>query len=90
MDRTAGSSLIGLGVVIAVVGALLKYAVTIAATNGFNINTAGLILLVAGIVIFAIGLVVLATGNRRRVTIHEDVRTSPQGQYRVQQRDDLG
>ncbi len=89
MDRTAGSSLVGLGVVIAVVGALLKYAVTVTST-GFNINTAGLILLVAGIVIFAIGLVVLVTGSRRRVTIREDVRTSPQGESRVQQRDDLG
>ena len=90
MDRTAGASLVGLGGVIAVVGALLKYAVTLTSTYGFNINTAGLILLVAGIVIFAIGLVVLITGSRQRVTIREDVRTSPQGQYRVRQRDDLG
>ncbi|MGA8015170.1 MAG: hypothetical protein WCB85_04550 [Candidatus Dormiibacterota bacterium] len=89
MERTAGSSLIGLGVVIAVVGALLKYAVTITST-GFNINTAGLILLIAGIVMFAIGLVVLAAGGRRRVTIREDVRTSPEGQQRMQRRDDVG
>src|SRR5437899_1929002 len=60
MDRTAGTGLIGSGVVIAVVGAILKYAVTLTNTAGFNLNTAGLILLIAGIVLFALGVMIIA------------------------------
>ena len=90
MDRTAGTGLIGSGVVIAVIGAILKYAVTLTNTGGFNLNTAGLILLIAGIVLFALGVTVIALGGRRRVTIREDVRSTGQGQERVQQRSDSG
>jgi hypothetical protein len=88
MERATGSSLTVLGVILAVIGAVLKYALTATSTHGFDIATAGLILLVAGIVLFAIGLIVLVAGGRRRVTIREDVRTTPDGGYRVQQRDD--
>lgn len=90
MDRAAGTGLIGGGAVIAVVGGILKYAVTVTNSHGFNVNTAGLILLIAGIVLFVLGLVVVAAGSRRRTTIREDLRSTPEGQYRVQQRDDLG
>lgn len=90
MDRTAGTGLIGGGAVIAVVGAILKYAVTVTNSHGFNVNTAGLILLIAGIVLFALGIIVVAAGARRRTTIREDVRATPGGQHRVEQRDDLG
>lgn len=88
MDRAAGTGLVGFGVVVAVIGAILKYAVSVSATSGFSINTAGLILLIAGIVIFLIGVLALALGGRRRTTIREDVRATPQGQSRVQERDD--
>jgi len=90
MDRTGGTSLIGFGAVLAVVGAILKYAVTLTNTQGFNVNTAGLILLIAGIVLFVVGILVLAFGGRRQVTIREDVRNTGQGQERIQERSDSG
>jgi hypothetical protein len=47
-------------------------------------------LLVAGIVIFALGIVVVISSGFRRTTIRQDLRTTPQGEYRLEQRDDVG
>lgn len=90
MYRGAGSGLIGLGVVLGVVGAILKYAVSVE-TEGFNINTMGLILMIAGIVVFAVGAIVLALGGRpRRTSVREDIQQTPTGTTRVEEtRDDL-
>jgi hypothetical protein len=77
-------------VVLAVVGAILDYAVTAVSSSGFNIHTAGVILLIAGIVIFALGIVVVISSSFRRTTIRQDLRTTPQGEYRLEQRDDVG
>lgn len=85
---TSGTGLMGFGGVLAVVGAILRYAVFTTATHGFDVQTVGVILLVAGIVIFAAGLLVLVVGSRRRTSIREDVRRTPDGQVRSQQRED--
>ena len=62
MNRTTGTSILVFGIVLGVIGAVMYWAVT-ANTDGFDINTAGLILRVgAGITI--IGLFLTLTGNR--------------------------
>jgi hypothetical protein len=68
MITTAGTGLSVFGAVMAIVGAILDFAVT-TTTSGFNVNTAGFILLVAGAVLFFLGVIVLtvhlATGPTR-------------------------
>ena len=56
---------IGVGVIMIAVGAILTFAIETDSTEGFNINTIGIILMVAG----AIGLVMFALvfGRRDRV-----------------------
>jgi hypothetical protein len=76
-------------VVLGVIGAILKYAVNVS-TTGFNINTVGLILLIAGIVVFVIAAAVLAMGSSRRSTVREDIRETPTGASRIEERDDRG
>lgn len=62
MNRGTGTGFLGLGlgIVLLIVGALMRYAVT-ATADGFSINTAGVILLWAGVVAFILG-----------VTLHRD------------------
>ena len=70
MDRTRGTSVLVLGIVLGVVGAIMYWAVT-ANTDGFNINTAGLILFWVGVITAIIGLVLTLMGNRT-TTVHRD------------------
>jgi hypothetical protein len=88
MHRGAGTGLIGLGVVLVVIGAILDYAVT-ATTSGLDINTVGVILLVVGICCVVIGVIIFGAGSFRQTTLHENVRNSPDGgqERLVQQRD---
>jgi len=60
---------IGGSLLLIAVGAILKWAVTVNNTHGFNVNTAGVILMVVG----AIGLVlsVIWMSSRRRTDIVE-------------------
>jgi len=89
MYRTAGTGLMALGVILGVVGAILKYAVNVS-TTGFNINTVGVILLIAGIVLFVVAAIVLAMGSSRRSTVRQDVQATPTGRSMVEERDDRG
>jgi FtsZ-interacting cell division protein ZipA len=60
------------------IGAILAVAVTVHNPNGFNINTAGIILMIIG----AVGLVVSVvwmTARRRSEVVHE----MPQGTSRT-------
>jgi protein-S-isoprenylcysteine O-methyltransferase Ste14 len=86
MNRGAGSGLIGFGVVLLVVGAILAYAVT-AHTTGFNINTAGVIAMVVGIVSVVIGIAMFALGSRSRSTSVDRVVDTPSGQERVSEQE---
>lgn len=63
MTRTTGTSILVLGIVLGAVGAVMYWAVT-AKTDGFDINTAGLILFWVGIATALIGLVLTIMGNR--------------------------
>lgn len=62
---------IGTSIVIMAVGAIMAFAVEVENAEGFNINTAGIILIIAG----ALGLVasIAIFGPRsRRTTVEED------------------
>lgn len=52
------------------VGAILKFAVTVHNTHGFNVNTIGIILMIVGIVGLVAELVFMST-RRRTDVIHE-------------------
>ncbi len=78
-----------LGVILGVIGAILKFAVNVS-TSGFNVNTVGLILLIAGIVLFVVAAVVLAMGGSRRSTMRQDIQQTPTGRSVVEERDDRG
>ena len=70
-------------------GAVMAFAVTVT-TEGFNINTAGLILLWAGVVAFVIGLTVMLMGSQRRSTSQSSVQQTPTGEVRTEERIDSG
>ena len=89
MKRGTGTGLIAFGIVMGVVGAIMAFAVT-ARTRGFNINTAGSILLVVGIIVVVIGIVILVMGSRKSSTTVENVQSTPTGQERVEERKDWG
>lgn len=79
----------GLAVVLVVVGAIMRFAVTVS-TSGFNLYKVGDILLVVGILLAILSLGLLIMGSRRRVTTRTDVRATPGGEQRVQEREDWG
>ena len=87
MYRSAGTGMMVGGAIIAAIGAILEFAVSVN-TSGFNINTVGLILLIAGIVLFIAGLGALLAGNNRRTTVTQDVHQTPTGHARVEQIDE--
>jgi hypothetical protein len=63
MSRNSGIGLVSLGIVLGIVGAILRFATSVH-TSGFNIHKIGDILLLGGIVAFVVGLVILAMGAR--------------------------
>jgi len=82
MGRGTGSGLIGLGVVLAVVGAVMRYAIE-AQPTGFDVVTAGGILLLVGIVSIVVGLILVVMGSRRSTTEREQITATPHGEERV-------
>jgi hypothetical protein len=78
---------LALGIVLVVVGAVMRFAVSVH-TKGFSIHTAGVILLWAGIGVVVLSLLILALGGRSRSTTRTDVRETPSGLQRTEQRDD--
>jgi hypothetical protein len=88
-SRTTGGGLIGLAVVLVVIGAILRFAVTVT-TSGFNIHKVGDILLVVGIILAVLSITLIAMSSRRRVTTRTDIRATPGGQQRVEDRQDWG
>ena len=55
---------IGTSIFLIAVGAILRYAVTVS-TSGFNVNTAGTILMVVGAIGLLISLFWMASASRR-------------------------
>ena len=86
-SRGAGSRMIAFGFVLVVVGAIMRFAVTVH-TSGFNIHKGGDILLAVGIVALIVGLVIIFVTGRSRSTIREGVRQTPEGRERFEERDD--
>jgi uncharacterized membrane protein len=82
MGRGTGSGLIGLGVVLAVVGAVMRYAIE-AQPTGFDVVTAGGILLLVGVVSILVGLLLVVMGSRRSTTEREQISATPRGEERV-------
>jgi hypothetical protein len=72
MSRTTGTSILVFGIVLGVVGAIMAWAVT-AKADGFDINSAGLILFWVGVATAVVGLVLTFMGNRS--TTASTVRT---------------
>jgi protein-S-isoprenylcysteine O-methyltransferase Ste14 len=78
----------GLGIVLAVIGAIMRYAIS-AHASGVDIHTVGVILIVAGVVVFVLGVAAFAWAGRRRTTsVHQDVHAVPGGQELNEQRQD--
>jgi hypothetical protein len=79
----------GLAVVLVVIGAILRFAITVT-TSGFNLHKVGDILLLVGIVLAVLSIMLIVMGSRRRVTTRTDIRGTPTGEQRVQEREDWG
>ena len=88
-SRTSGGGLLGLSVLLVVVGAILRFAVTVT-TSGFNVHKVGDILLLVGIILAVLSVALIVMGSRRRVTTRTDIRGTPAGEQRVQERQDWG
>jgi hypothetical protein len=82
MNRTTGASILVFGIVLGVVGAILYWAVN-ANTEGFDINTAGLILFWVGVGTSVIGLGMTLMGSRSSTVSRSD-QLGP-GQYEYQE-----
>ena len=90
MNRNNNMSLLVFGIVLGVIGAILSFAVT-AEAEGFDIQSAGGILMWVGILTALLGTVLLTLGNRRRQsTLVESVQDSPTGHVRTETRSDTG
>src|SRR5674476_710227 len=77
MNRNSGIGLLVFGIVLVVVGAIMRYAVS-AHASGFSVHKAGVILLLVGIGIVVVSLLIVALGGRSRSTTRTDVRATPQ------------
>ena len=86
MNRGVGTGAMAFGAVLAVVGAIMRYAVTVH-TTGFNIHTAGVILLIVGIVAVLFGLITMVLGGRSKSISQESVQSTPGGQVRTSEQD---
>ena len=87
INRTSSMGLLVFGIVLAIVGAILRFAVKVT-TTGFDIHQAGVILLLVGIAVAVVALVLLVVGSRSRSTMTESTRETPTGQVRTQERSD--
>jgi protein-S-isoprenylcysteine O-methyltransferase Ste14 len=86
MNRTTGTGFMAFGLVLVVVGAVMRFAVTVH-TTGFNIHAAGVIALWVGVVTFVVGLLLMALGGRQQTTRRQSVVETPAGQERVEEQD---
>ena len=88
-SRTTGGGLLGLAVVLIVIGAIMRFAVTVT-SSGFNIHKVGDILFVVGIILAIVSIALVVMGSRRSTTTRTDIRATPDGEQRVRERQDWG
>ena len=88
VNRGAGTGLMGGGVVLIGLGAILYWGITVHTAGWFNFNNIGLILFWLGIATFVAGSMVVAFGGRSKSTMHEDIHSTPGGQSRTEERED--
>jgi hypothetical protein len=88
MNRTTGTGFIAFGLVLIVVGAVLRFAMT-ASADALDFQAVGMIALVAGVIAALIGLLLFFTGSKRSSTLRENVVQTPGGTERIQERDDF-
>lgn len=60
---------IGTSIVVMAIGAVLAFAVEVDRAEGFNINTAGIILIIAGAVGLVASLVMFSSARDRRTVV---------------------
>jgi hypothetical protein len=88
MTKSTGTGHIGFGNVLMVIGAIMRFAVKVH-TDGFNMHTGGVIVLIAGGLIFLIGLFAFFYADRNRTTtMRKDVSVTPTGQEVIEERTD--
>jgi UPF0716 family protein affecting phage T7 exclusion len=66
---------IGTSIVVMAIGAVLAFAIEVDRTEGFNINTAGIILMIAGAIGLIASLVLMSPARRRTVVEGPERRT---------------
>ena len=86
MNRGVGTSSMAFGAVLVVIGAIMRFAVHVH-TTGFNINVAGVILLLVGIGLLGFGLIAMVIGGRSTTTVQESVQNTAAGQVRTSEQD---
>jgi FtsH-binding integral membrane protein len=85
MSRTTGTSILVFGIVLGVVGAIMAWAVT-AKADGFDINSAGMILFWVGVATAVIGLVLTFMGNRSSTVRRTDGLDGSRVEYEEEHR----
>ena len=65
---------IGTSILLIAIGAILKWAVT-ATVSGFNIQTAGTVLLIVGLIGLVLSLIYTFAWSRRERVAYDDART---------------
>ena len=86
MNRATGTGFMGFGIALIVIGAIMRYAVTVTPT-GFNIHTAGVIAILVGALSFIVGLLMFTLGGHTRSTTRDSIVETPTGQEHVQEQD---
>ncbi len=89
MTRSSGIGLTVFGIVLLVIGAILRFATSVQ-TSGFNIHKIGDILLLAGIIAVILSIFLIVMGARSRSRTRTEVRQTPSGHERTEERDDWG
>lgn len=87
MKRSSDMGLFVFGIVLTVVGAIMRYAVEVR-PDGFDVHTAGVIILVVGLVAALVGLTLLFVGRTSRTSLTEHTLATPSGQVRTEERID--
>ena len=87
MKRTTDMSLFIFGIVLTVLGAIMRYAVDVR-PDGFDVHTAGVIILVVGLLAALVGLVLLFMDRTSHTTVTERTLATPNGHLRTEERTD--